>query len=275
MLKIGEFSKLSQVPAKTLRYYDQIGLLEPADVDRFTGYRYYSARQLPRLNRILALKDLGLSLTQIAQLLESDLSVDQIRGMLRLKQVEIQQQVEEERARLARVEWRLKHIEQEESMSTGEVVLKQIPAVAVVSVRDTIENYQSVGTLYGELFAHMGRHGAQPVGPAIGIYYDEEYRESQVDAEAAMPVGGPVPDGERVLYRELPAVEAMACIVHEGSFETLGATYGKLMGWIEAGGYRPCGPCREVYVQWHQPGEDASDDVTEIQVPVTKAQGRD
>jgi effector-binding domain-containing protein len=70
--------------------------------------------------------------------------------------------------------------------------------------------------------------------------------------------------------RELPAVDEMACIVHEGSFETLGATYGQLMGWIEAGGYTVCGPCREVYVQWHQPGEDASNDVTEIQFPVGK-----
>jgi DNA-binding transcriptional MerR regulator len=63
MFKIGEFSKFSQVTVKTLRYYDQIGLLKPAEVDRFTGYRYYSVDQLPRLNRILALKDLGLSLT--------------------------------------------------------------------------------------------------------------------------------------------------------------------------------------------------------------------
>ena len=120
MFKIGEFSKLSQVTVKTLRYYDQIGLLQPAEVDRFTGYRQYSASQLPRLNRILALKDLGLSLDQIGQLLEDDLSPDQIRGILRLKQVEIQAQVAEEQARLARVERRLIQIEKEKTMSTQE-----------------------------------------------------------------------------------------------------------------------------------------------------------
>jgi len=90
MFKIGEFSKLSQVTVKTLRYYDEIGLLKPAKVDRFTSYRYYSADQLPRLNRILALKDLGLSLAQVAQLLDGDLPPAQIRGMLRLKQAELQ-----------------------------------------------------------------------------------------------------------------------------------------------------------------------------------------
>jgi DNA-binding transcriptional MerR regulator len=119
MFRIGEFSKLSHVPAKTLRYYDQIGLLAPAEVDRFTGYRYYSASQLPRLHRILAMKDLGLSLSQIGQLLEEDLSTDQIRGMLLLKRTEIQQQVEAEQARLARVEWRLKQIEEEISMKVS------------------------------------------------------------------------------------------------------------------------------------------------------------
>jgi len=62
MIKIGEFSKLVQVPVATLRYYDQIGLLKPIEVDRYTGYRYYQMDQLPRLNRILALKDLGFAM---------------------------------------------------------------------------------------------------------------------------------------------------------------------------------------------------------------------
>ncbi len=80
MFKIGEFSKLSQVTVKTLRYYDEIGLLKPAEVDRFTSYRYYSVDQLPRLNRILALKDLGLSLDQVAHLLDGNLPPGHFRG---------------------------------------------------------------------------------------------------------------------------------------------------------------------------------------------------
>ncbi|HEY4723320.1 MAG TPA: helix-turn-helix domain-containing protein, partial [Anaerolineae bacterium] len=91
MFKIGDFSKLSQVSVKTLRYYDEIGLLRPGEIDRFTGYRYYSADQLHRLNRILALKDLGLTLEQIDQLLNGDLSAADIRGMLKLKRAEIEQ----------------------------------------------------------------------------------------------------------------------------------------------------------------------------------------
>jgi effector-binding domain-containing protein len=272
MFKIGEFSKLSQVTVKTLRYYDQIGLLQPAEVDRFTDYRYYSASQLPRLNRILALKDLGLSLDQIGQLLEDDLSPDQIRGILRLKQVEIQAQVaEEQQARLVRVERRLRQIEKEKTMSTQEVVLKKVPAQAVASVREVIPTYQDIGNLFGEVFAHLGQHGINPAGPGVGIYYDEEYRERDTDVEAAVPVTGSVAAGDRVKQRELPAVETMACIVHEGSFDTVGETYTQLMTWIEANGYRMAGPSREVYIQWAQPGEDPSGNITEIQFPVEKA----
>ena len=127
MIKIGDFSRLSQVSVKTLRYYDEVGLLKPVEVDRFTGYRYYSFDQLPRLNRVLALKDLGFSLEQIAQALDEGLTPDQLRGMLRLKRAEIQQRVEEEQERLARVEARLRQIEQEAMMSNYDVVIKKVP----------------------------------------------------------------------------------------------------------------------------------------------------
>lgn len=271
MFKIGEFSKLSQVPVKTLRYYDEIGLLKPAEVDRFTSYRYYSADQLPRLNRILALKDLGLSLAQVAQLLDGDLPPQQIRGMLRLKQVEAHQRVEEQQARLARVEWRLKQIEQEGVMSTQEVVLKGVPAMMVASVRDIIPTYSDIGQLYGEVFAYLGRHRVSPAGPPLALYHEDEYRERDVDAEAAVPVAGSLPSGDRVTVHELPPVEEMACIVHQGSYDTVGEGYTQLMAWIEAQGYRISGPNREVYVKGPGADHEPSDYVTEIQFPVEKA----
>ena len=91
MFKIGDFSKISQVSMRMLRHYDEIGLLKPAHVDPFTGYRSYSADQLPRLNRILALRDLGLSLEEIGRVLDDDLPASELRGMLRLKQAELRQ----------------------------------------------------------------------------------------------------------------------------------------------------------------------------------------
>jgi DNA-binding transcriptional MerR regulator len=270
VFKIGEFSRFSQVTVKTLRYYDKIGLLKPAEVDRFTDYRYYSATQLPRLNRILALKDLGLSLEQIGQLLDDELSPEQIRGMLRLKQVEIQEQLEEERARLARVEQRLKRIEQEETMSTQEVALKEISAQSVASVRDNLPIDQ-IDQLFGEIFGYLGRQGVRPGGPLIGIYYDEEFHEEDVDVEIVVPVAGPVLEGDRVKGRDLPGIKQAACAVHQGGYETIGGTHGLLMQWIEENGYHLAGPTREVYLQGPESGDDPSTYVTEIQIPVTKA----
>jgi effector-binding domain-containing protein len=269
MFKIGEFSRFSQVTTKTLRYYDEIGLLKPAKVDRFTGYRYYSASQLSRLNRILALKDLGLALDQITQLLDQDLSPDQIRGMLRLKQNEIQQQVDAEQARLARVEWRLRQMEQEETMPTQEVVLKSVPAQSVASVREHVST-EGISQLFGEIFGYLGQRGISPIGPPVGIYHDEEFREQDLDVEVAVPVAGSVPKSDRVKSRELPGAEEMACVIHQGSYETVGGTYGQLMAWVEAHGYRMAGPIREVYLQGPESGNDPSAYVTEIQLPVEK-----
>src|SRR5512147_2695308 len=131
MIRIGDFSKLSRVSIKALRFYDEMGLLKPVQVDRFTGYRYYEFDQLARLYRILALKDLGFSLEEIGRLLEGDLSAEQMRGMLKLRQAEIRQRVAEETGRLERVELWLRQIEQESTMSNYDVVLKKIEALKV------------------------------------------------------------------------------------------------------------------------------------------------
>src|SRR5258707_11330821 len=121
MFKIGEFSKLVQVSVPTLRYYDQVGLLKPVEIDRYTSYRYYSASQLPRLHRILALRGLGFSLEQIGVVLAEGLTPEQMRGMLRMRHAQISQQIVEVQSQLAGVEFRLQQIEREEQLSTYDV----------------------------------------------------------------------------------------------------------------------------------------------------------
>jgi len=272
MFKIGEFSKLSRVTVKTLRYYDEIGLLKPAEVDRFTSYRYYSASQLPRLNRILALKDLGLSLDQIGQLLKDDLSPEQIRGMLRLKQAEIRQQVQEEQARLARVEQRLRYIEQEDKMPNYDVVIKKVDSQRIAAVRGVIPNYGAQGQLWDELCAYLAQHKLKSVGSCFTLYYDEGYKERDVDAEVCepVPVDALLTSQEQVKVYELPAVEKMACVVHHGSYDDLGQAYMDLLAWIETNGYRITGPNRDVYLRGPESGSDPTTYVTEVQVPVEK-----
>src|SRR5919202_3179595 len=148
MFKIGVFSRISQVPVATLRFYDEVGLLKPMRLDPFTGSPYYAADKLPRLNRILALKDLGFSLEQIAHLLDEDLPTAQLRGMLRLKRMELQQRLQDEQARLARVEARLRQIELEESMPTHEIVLKHVDPLTVARVCTVVPAHRNVSWLF-------------------------------------------------------------------------------------------------------------------------------
>jgi DNA-binding transcriptional MerR regulator len=273
MLKIGDFAKLSQVTVKTLRYYDEMGLIKPIEIDRFTGYRYYTFDQLPRLNRILALKDLGLSLEQVAQVLECDLSAEQLRGMLRLKQVELQQRLQEEQERLARVEARLRQIEQENQMSTYEVVIKKVEPVNVASVRDIIPAYPEQGRLWEELERQLRIQNVTPIGPCFTLYHSDE---PEIDAEVCEPVGSLVAARGRLQSRQLPAVETMACVVHHGPFVTIGEAYTAILKWIEANGYQIIGPGREIYLQPPtQPGSQTDPGtVTEVQFPVEKAKGK-
>ena len=151
MIRIGDFSRISLVSIKTLRYYDEVGLLHPAKVDDFTGYRYYRFDQLSRLHRILALKDLGFSLEQIGRLLDENVTAEQLRGVLKLRKTEIEQRVSEEQERLARVEARLKQIEQEHVMNKIDIVVKKVQPIKIASVRDVIPTYREQGSLWREL----------------------------------------------------------------------------------------------------------------------------
>lgn len=269
MLKIGDFSKLSQVSIKALRLYNEIGLLKPISVDRFTGYRFYSASQLPRLNRILAFKDLGFSLEQISQLLNEEISPEQMRGMLRLKQANLQQQIEEEQSRLLRVAARLKQIEQENVMSDYEVVIKKLEPITVASIREILPNYSMICKLFQELYAYLGQQGITKFEYDAGIWHDYGYKESDVDGEAVLAVPSSVKGNERIKVYELQGYDAIACVVHQGSYRELPNAYQHLLTWIENNGYRCIGANREFYIQG---GTDLDNEsyITEIQFPIEK-----
>lgn len=267
MLKIGDFSTLAQISIKTLRYYDEMHLLSPAHVDGETGYRYYSVSQLPRLHRLLALKDLGFSLEQIAYILKGDVTVEQLRGMLLLREVEQQQKVEEEQARLQRLRTRLNIIDKEKTMST-DVVIKEVPAQWFASVRAVIPNYQSVGQLYGEIFPSLGpkAQGALPVA----LWHDPEYKEKDVDAEAGVYLKQPVEASGRIKVYELPG-STVASYIHKGAYNRLPQAYDELMRWVGGNGYQIAGPLRELYLECTAPvRQDDESYVTEIQVPVQR-----
>ncbi|MGH2478715.1 MAG: MerR family transcriptional regulator, partial [Ktedonobacteraceae bacterium] len=225
MLKIGDFSKLSLVSVKALRYYDELGLLKPVQVDEFTGYRYYSTSQLTRLNRILALKDLGLALEQIAQLLDQDLTPDQVRGMLKLKRIELEQCMAESQQRLERINAWLHTFEQETIMPAYDVIVKKVAPLRVAQVRAIVPDLEHIGPVLDRTFDQIGEyiygHGATPVEPAIAVYYVEGYCEQNFEVGACMPFTGSLASDEKVEVCELPAHETVAAVVHHGPFSEM------------------------------------------------------
>jgi len=271
MIQIGDFSKLSRVTVKTLRYYDEVGLLKPAQVDQFTGYRYYTYEQLPRLNRILALKDLGFSLEQIGQFLGDDLTAEQMRGMLKLRQAEIKQQVQDETERLRRVEARLRQIEQEHIMSKYDIITRTVPPLKVASLRAVVPKPPDQGRLWHELEGYLASQHVKPVGPCLSLYHDDEYVEQDWDVEVCEPVDVDLSGSESVIVRDLPEVDTMACLVYHGPFVDIGEAYDALLKWIGENNYHIVGPAREVYLREAQEGnQNDPDTVTEIQFPVEK-----
>jgi effector-binding domain-containing protein len=270
MIKIGDFSRLSRIAVKTLRYYADLGLLRPAAVDRFTGYRYYSASQLADLHRILALKDLGLSLDEIGQLLAQGVPADQLRGMLRLRQAEAAGQAREAQARLARIEARLRAIEQEHTMPNYEVALKHVEPLTLAGLRATLPAYSAIQPLYDELFSHLTAQGAPMLG-VLALYHDTEFRERDVDAEAAIATVPGTPGSERIRVYTLPAAE-VASAVHTGPYDGVHQAYTAILHWVAANGYQITGPNRELYLTGPgMPGVEPEQYVTEVQFPVAKA----
>jgi DNA-binding transcriptional MerR regulator len=271
VLKIGDFARLSHVSVVTLRHYDEIGLLPPAAVDHVTGYRYYAATQMPRLHRILALKDLGFSLEQIARVLHSGVTPDQLRGMLLLKQAEVEQRVAAEQARVRRIAALVHQIEQEEIMPEYAVALKTVPALRVAARRVRIPRNDEVPAYLGPAFLEVSdyvkRQGAKEVGPCLALWYQPAAVLADEEAEAAVPIDRLLPSTDRVQVYEISEAQ-VASAIHLGDFAEFPLMHAALLTWIDANGYRITGPYREVYVQYDR--RDMGGAATEIQYPVEK-----
>ena len=281
MFRIGEFSRLSRVSVRMLRHYDQLGLLKPSHTDSFTNYRYYSADQLPRLNRILALRDLGFSLEQIAGMLDEELSSEQLLGMLKLKQAEIQQQVEMEQLRLRRLETRIHQMNGKGFRQMYDVILRAIESQLVLSWREEVPDDDRIQYMFEEAESYIAQFNARADKPPITIYHDQEYREKDIDAEVVLPLKFAIGDSEKMRVVELPQLKTAACVVHTGEYATIYQAYNALLEWIEANGYRMAGPAREVYLRYTADGlgidlpptylaRNANSYVTELQLPVEK-----
>jgi DNA-binding transcriptional MerR regulator len=276
MFTIGDFARHGRVSVRMLRHYDAIGLLQPASVDRVTGYRNYEAEQLSRLNRIVALKDLGFTLRQVQVILDEKVGIEELRGMLRLRQADLQSQIATDNSRLAQVDARLQIIEREGAMPTDDVQIKRIPGVRVAEISAFAAGFDPesigpvAGPLYDELCRRLDRAGLTPSGPAL-VYYEESPDDDRILVHATFPVKAEPRDDYDFSIVDLPEIERAATIVHRGSMDKVMSTIQTLARWIDSTGYRSTGFNRELYVEG---GEDRDAWVTELQEPIAPSSGR-
>ncbi|AUY50872.1 MerR family transcriptional regulator [Streptomyces sp. CB01881] len=276
MFNIGDFAKHGRVSVRMLRHYDAIGLLRPARVDPASGYRSYEAAQLARLNRVIALKDLGFTLQQVLAVLDERVDAAELRGMLRLRRAELAAAMAADAQRLARVEARLRTIESEGTMSAHDVVVKRVPSVRVAELTAVAASYEpeDIGPVIGPLFAELCRRlaeaGVEEAGPSLARYEDVPDGDGAVLIRVAVPVAKAVTGAGESGFAvvDLPEIAEAATIVHRGSMDDAVGAFQTLARFIAENGYRSAGYARELYLEC----PDAQADwVTEFQEPVVRA----
>lgn len=261
---IGDFARLGQVSVRMLRHYDQIGLLKPDRVDQWSSYRSYSPEQLSVLNRLVALKDLGLSLEQVRRVLADRVGLAELHGMLRLRRAELESEMRAAGTRLAAVESRLRMIEKENEMS-ADYVVKSVPAVRLAALTDTLdpaELGQHIGPMFDrvQLVLHTLRAG---LTTPIATYAETEAGMEVVVGYAY--AGEPLADLEVV---DLPAATAV-CGVHLGPMNRISESWQAMHRWVVGNNYDYVGPCRELYIRAES--DNQQDWVTELQQPIRQA----
>ena len=267
-LKIGEFSQLMQVTVKTLRHYEQKGLLFPDTVDEWTGYRYYSVDQMQKLQAIRDLQNLGFSLDEIKDLFEDNSHIPSIRQLTeKIKETEAQlRQLVVRRNRL--LEWRNSRTE----MKTMEKFsIQSLPEIIVASHREVLPDYAAIGPMcIGKIGPEMQRLGCKCPSPGycFTVEHDSEYKPTDVDIEYCEQVEEMGEDSAIIQFKRLPAVPKALCMKHVGPYERFYESFIEAFRYIEEKGYKPVGQHRTCYVDgaWNQ--KDQEKWLSIIQIPI-------
>ncbi|WP_113671656.1 MerR family transcriptional regulator [Vallitalea guaymasensis] len=268
MYQIGLFSKMNHITTKTLRHYDEIGLLKPAYIDDFTGYRYYSSEQLPRLNKIFALKQIGISLSEIMEIIDETKGVE---VFLKLKEKELESKIKKEREMLLNIRNYQKRIRGELVMKYDPVI-KSLPEVIVASMRIVAPNYAYYFKIIPEMGKEMERLEAVCAMPeyCFNLYHDGEYKESNIDVEVCEAVEDFCKDSDILKFKKINAVENAICVLHKGPYLYLREVYNFAYEWIKDNGYEPIGLPRESYIDGKWNKDDENEWLTEIQIPINR-----
>lgn len=268
MYRIGMFSKLGRVTIKTLHHYDEVGLLVPNHVDEENGYRYYTANQLFRLNEIVALRQMGFSISEISAIVDGH----NVAEILRQRKAELEDEVQHVTDRLFRLK---NYIDEQKEGHTMDyrAVIKEIPAYTVYAARYTIPNYAALNEIMPALGEKVGKAnpGLKCVEPGycFNVYLDGEYRDTDINVEICEAVTSKGKDGDGIVFKDIPAITAVS-VLHRGAYEKIGGAYAYAVRWAEQNGYSIIDNVRESYIDGIWNKESVDDWLTELQVPVAK-----
>ena len=266
MLKIGDFSKLSRVSIRMLRHYDDIGLLKPAEIDEFTGYRYYHEQQLFAVGRITALKDMGFALADIIKILDSYDDKEKVDAFLSERQKELTKFSKETEYKLMLLDTARKRLRKEQNMSF-DVIVKTIPERYASTVQMVVPHYEDEGMLWNAMRSECTDFVPAEPCLAAAEFLDDEYKEENVEIIAWMTVKKNGTDTEHVKFKTLPAVKVASCIV-KGSYDQIGDAYATVVSWLKENGYKMSGHMFNIYHVSPAQTQNPDEYVTEVCFPV-------
>jgi len=267
MFSIGTFSRLAQLSVRVLRHYDAIGLLKPVHTSR-AGYRFYTPEQLVDVNRIVALKELGLSLEQVAKLMNERHPVEAVAGMLRLEKARAEEERAEADRRLRDLDRRLSELTDLGRLSEIDVVEKAVEETPFLAYRATVAELSDAYALMNEIIARCEPFG--PAVPFVGVAHDTFFDTRDLDVELGYPVGRParvdLGQGRAMTVRPLPAVDRMISAFYVGTQEDgHRRVHAAIAAWLQHHRCEFAGPGRELV---H--GASGAQSTVEIQYPVAE-----
>lgn len=264
---IGEFSRLTRTTVKTLRHYDEEGLLKPAAVDEWTGYRYYTTAQLYPLQRVLAFRQAGLSVEEVRQILGGADAMDVLRG----RREALMRELKEAEGQVRRLDILMR------SLKGGDImyqpIIRTLPGCIVFYEEGLLGSYAELNEFIPAseeaLRASNPRIEYALPGYCFVSYLDGEYREENIRIRYSKAVTQPGVETERIRFARLEPVEAV-CVYHRGPYDTLGQAYAYTINWAQQNGYELLELPRECYIDGIWNKENPADWLTEIEIPVKK-----
>lgn len=264
MLRIGEFSKLAKISIKNLRYYDKIGLLNPAMIDSSTQYRYYTEEQLETVRLISMYKEVGLSNEMISNLIYKK---GDKRALLKYQKQVLKARVEEINKALSAIEILL----EKEPEQQYEANVKHVERRLVYYCRGYIANAEGIHDFVKACTAELARTNpdvrfSEPDYCCV-IFPNDGYRESNIFVEYAQSVDRAGVNTEIIKFKEIEPITAIS-VIHRGTYDRLSDAYLFAVRWAQENGYTLAGEPRERYIHGAWDRQDESEWVTEIQLPM-------